>query len=331
MGGRTDLLLSENIKHLNPYQLKLFSGTANPELAAEIAEELGVKIGDLSISRFSDGEIYVKIGESVRGNDVYIVQSTCPPTNEHIMELMILIDAFRRASCHEITIIVPYFGYARQDRKTQGREAITAKLIADLISTSGADRVITFELHAGQIQGFFNIPVDNLYSSPAMVEYLVKKNLEDIVVVSPDIGGVARARAFAKKLSAPLAIIDKRRIGHNQAEVMNIIGEVKNKTVILYDDIIDTAGTLCAGAKLLKEKGAKEIYTMATHGILSGKAMENINSSPIKEVVITNSIPLKDKKKRDKYNKIKVISISEIISEAIRCIDRRESVSKLFD
>jgi len=331
MEGPTESFLSEDIKHLNPYQLKLFSGTANPELAQEIANKLGVPVGKLAISRFSDGEIYVKIGESVRGNDVYLVQPTCPPTNEHIMELMILIDAFRRASCHEITVIVPYFGYARQDRKNQGREAITAKLVADLISTSGADRVITFELHAGQIQGFFNIPVDNLYSSPAMVKYLVKKNLEDVVVVSPDIGGVARARAFAKKINAPLAIIDKRRSGHNQAEVMNIIGEIKDKTVVLYDDIVDTAGTLCAGAKLLKEKGAKEIYTMATHGVLSGNAIENINNSPIKEVLITNSIPLKDKKSRDTHDKIKVISIAEIISEAIRCIDTRESVSKLFD
>jgi ribose-phosphate pyrophosphokinase len=312
----------------NPYELKIFSGTANPELSKEVADYLGVQLGELKINRFSDGEIYVQIGESVRGKDVYIIQPTCPPTNENIIELLVLMDAFRRASCHEITAIIPYFGYARQDRKTQGREAITSKLMADLITTSGADRVITIELHAGQIQGFFNIPVDNLSSINVMLSYIISMNLENIVIVSPDVGGVSRARYFAKKLDAPIAIIDKRRPKHNEAEVMNIIGEVEGKTAILYDDMIDTAGTICAAANALKHQGAKEIYAMCTHGILSGNAIERLNNSPIKEVIITNSIPLK---KRENLEKFKILSLAKLIGDAINCIDKKGSMSKLFD
>jgi ribose-phosphate pyrophosphokinase len=315
----------------NPYELKIFSGSSNKQLAKEIANYLGGDLGELKINKFSDGEIYVQIGESVRGKDIYIIQPTCTPANDHIIELMILMDAFRRASCHEITAVIPYYGYARQDRKTQGREAITAKLIADLIATSGASRVITVELHAGQIQGFFNIPLDNLSSNPVMLDYILNKNLEDLVIVSPDVGGVTRARAFAKKLNDPIAIIDKRRPEHNKAEVMNIIGDISGKTCILFDDMIDTAGTICAGAKSLHENGAKEIYAMCTHGILSGPAIDRLNDSPIKEVIITNSIPLHDKKETHDMSKFTVLSLAKLLGDAINCIDKKGSMSELFD
>lgn len=315
----------------NPYELKIFSGTANPQLAEDIAKYLGGSLGKLNVNKFSDGEIYVQIGESVRGKDIYVVQPTCAPSNEHIMELMILMDAFRRASCHEITAVIPYFGYARQDRKTLGREAITAKLVADLLATSGADRVITVELHAGQIQGFFNIPVDNLNSTTVMLEYIIGKNIDDVVVVSPDVGGVARARAFAKKLNAPIAIIDKRRPEHNKAEVMNIIGDISGKNAIMFDDMIDTAGTICAGAKVLKENGAKDIYAMCTHGVLSGPAIERLNEAPIKEVIITNSIPHSNKKEKYNMDKFTVLSLAKLLGDAINCIDKKGSMSELFD
>ena len=315
----------------NPYELKIFSGSANPELAADIAKYLGGSLGKLKINTFSDAEIYVQIGESVRGKDVYIIQPTCAPANEHIMELMILMDAFRRASCHEITAVIPYFGYARQDRKTQGREAITAKLVADLLATSGADRVITVELHAGQIQGFFNMPMDNLSSTPVMLDYILSKNIEDLVIVSPDVGGVSRARAFAKKLNAPIAIIDKRRTEHNKAEVMNIIGDVSGKNAILFDDMIDTAGTICAGAKILRESGAKDIYAMCTHAVLSGPAIERLNEAPIKEVIITNSIPSTIKRDEHNMEKFKVLSLARLLGDAIKCIDSKGSMSELFD
>lgn len=315
----------------NPYELKIFSGTSNTELSNEIADYLGVPLGKLKVNRFKDGEIYVQIGESVRGKDIYIVQPTCPPTNDNLVELMILMDAFRRASCHEITAVVPYFGYARQDRKTQGREAITAKLIANLMATAGADRVITVELHAGQIQGFFDIPVDNLNSTPVMMEYILQKNLQDLIIVSPDVGGVTRARAFAKKLNAPIAIIDKRRPEHNKAEVMNIIGDIKGKTAILFDDMIDTAGTICAGAKSLHENGAKEIYAVCTHGILSEPAIERLNDAPIKEVIVTNSIPFSEKRKNYNVDKFTVLSLAKLLGDAINCIDQKGSMSKLFD
>lgn len=315
----------------NPYELKIFSGSANRELSTEIANYLGGPLGDLKINKFSDDEIYVQIGESVRGKDVYIIQPTCTPANEHLMELMILIDAFKRGSCHDITAVIPYFGYARQDRKSHGREAITAKLVADLLATAGADRVITVELHAGQIQGFFNMPMDNLSTTSVMLEYIVNKNLQDIVVVSPDVGGVSRARAFAKKLNAPIAIIDKRRPEHNKAEVMNMIGEVAGKTAILFDDMIDTAGTICAGAQCLYDNGAKEIYAMCTHGILSGPAIERLNNAPIKEVIITNSIPMTEKRKHHNMDKFKVLSLAKLLGDAINCIDKKGSMSELFD
>lgn len=330
-----ELQVRENMSFIsgkkNPYDLKIFSGSSNPELAEDIAKYLGGSLGKLKINKFSDEEIYVQIGESVRGKDIYVIQPTCAPANEHIMELMILMDAFRRASCHEITAVIPYFGYARQDRKTQGREAITAKLVADLLATSGADRVITVELHAGQIQGFFNVPVDNLSSTTVMLDYMISKHIDDLVIVSPDVGGVSRARAFAKKLNAPIAIIDKRRPEHNKAEVMNIIGDVAGKNAILFDDMIDTAGTICAGAKILKESGAKDIYAMCTHAILSGPAIDRLNEAPIKEIVITNSIPLT--KKREKYNmdKFKVLSLAKLLGDAINCIDKKGSMSELFD
>jgi len=315
----------------NPYELKIFSGSANPDLAEDIAQYLGGSLGKIKINKFSDEEIYVQIGESVRGKDIYIVQPTSSPANENLMELMILMDAFRRASCHEITAVIPYFGYARQDRKTQGRESITAKLVADLLATSGADRVITVELHAGQIQGFFNVPVDNLNSTTVMLDYVLGKNIEDLVVVSPDVGGVARARAFAKKLNAPIAIIDKRRPEHNKAEVMHIIGDISGKNAILFDDMIDTAGTICAGAKALKENGAKDIYAMCTHGVLSGPAIDRLNESPIKEVVITNSIPHSNKREKYNMDKFKILSLAKLLGDAINCIDRKGSMSELFD
>ncbi|MFN8674199.1 MAG: ribose-phosphate pyrophosphokinase [Candidatus Sericytochromatia bacterium] len=323
--------VKEKEGYSNPYELKIFSGTANRELSNEIARYLGVELGKLKVNKFKDGEFYVQIGESVRGKDIYIIQPTCKPSNENLMELMILTDAFKRASCHEITVVIPYFGYARQDRKTQGREAITSKLVADLIQTAGADRVITVELHAGQIQGFFNIPVDNLYSTPVILDYIKSKNLSDIIIVSPDVGGVARARAFAKKLDAPIAIIDKRRPEHNKAEVMHLIGDVKGKTAILFDDMIDTAGTICAGAKSLKENGAKDIYAVGTHAVLSDNAVERLNDAPIKEVIITNSIPFSDK--REKYNtdKFVVLSLAKLLGDAINCIDKKGSMSSLFD
>ncbi|MEK7432407.1 MAG: ribose-phosphate pyrophosphokinase [Cyanobacteriota bacterium] len=315
----------------NPYELKIFSGTANKELSNDIANYLDVELGKLKVNKFKDGEFYVQIGESVRGKDIYIVQPTCNPANDNLMELMILTDAFKRASCHEITVVIPYFGYARQDRKTQGREAITAKLMADLIQTSGADRVITVELHAGQIQGFFNIPLDNLYSAPVMVEYIESKKLQDIVIVSPDVGGVTRARSFAKKFNAPIAIIDKRRPEHNKAEVMNIIGDVSGKTAILFDDIIDTAGTICAAAKSLSENGAKEIYAVCTHAVLSDNAIERLNDAPIKEVIITNSIPFEAKRQKYNTDKFVVLSLAKLLGDAINCIDKKGSMSLLFD
>src|SRR5271170_6479413 len=259
--------------------LKIFSGTSNPELTREVAEYLELAVGPVKISPFSDGEIYVQIQESVRGVDCFLVQSTCTPVNENLMELLILLDALKRASAGRITVVMPYFGYGRQDRKAAGREAITAKLVADLLTTAGAQRVVGLDLHAPQIMGFFNILVDHLYASPVLLDY-IRANLppNDLVVVSPDVGGVARARAFAKKLNdAPIAIIDKRRTKHNEAEVLNVVGEVKGKTAIMVDDMIDTAGTIVKGAELLVKEGAKSVYACATHPVLSGPALERIN------------------------------------------------------
>ena len=312
--------------HKSLSHLKIFTGNANPELAQEICDYLGIELGSSVVSQFSDGEINVEIDESVRGKDVYIVQPTCEPGNNNIMELLIMIDAIRRASARRITAVLPYYGYARQDRKSRGREPITAKLIANLITKAGCRRILTMDLHAQQIQGFFDVPVDHLYAAPIIADYFASLNLDDIVVVSPDIGGVARARKFAEILHAPLAIIDKRRPKPNVSEVMNIIGDINGKNVILIDDIIDTAGTITNAAKALKERGAKDVYASCSHPVLSGPAIDRLNDSPIKEVVTTNSIPTEAKN----CDKIKVLSVAPLFGEAIMRIFQDASVSKMF-
>jgi ribose-phosphate pyrophosphokinase len=310
-------------------KIKVFSGNSNPAIAEKICVNLGVPLGVAKVKTFSDGEIMVEIGENVRGRDIYVVQSTCSPTNSNLMELLIMMDALKRASAATITAVIPYYGYARQDRKVAPRTPITSKLVADLITTAGADRVVTIDLHAGQIQGFFNIPVDNLYAAPVMLEHLKKRfPHNDAVMVSPDAGGTERARAFAKRLGCTLAVIDKRRTGPNVAEVMHLIGDVKGKAAIILDDMIDTAGTLTQAARALKEHGAKSIYACATHGVLSGPAIDRINDSPIEEVLITDTIPLGDK--ADRTAKVKVLSVAELLAEAIRRIHEDESVSSLF-
>ncbi|MGB9679031.1 MAG: ribose-phosphate diphosphokinase [Thermoanaerobacteraceae bacterium] len=314
------------VRHSNT--LKLFTANSNPKLAQEIAEHLGLKLSESEVGTFSDGEISVKIGESVRGASVYVVQSTCAPVNNNLMELLIMIDAFKRASAGEINAVIPYYGYARQDRKAKARDPITAKLVADLITAAGADRVVTMDLHAAQIQGYFDIPVDHLLGGPILAKYFLDKNIgDDVVVVSPDHGSVTRSRFFAEKLNVPIAIIDKRRPKANVAEIMNLIGDVRGKKAILIDDLIDTAGTLVQGAEALLDNGAVEVYACATHGVLSGPAIERLEKSPIKELVITDTIPLPDEKKIDK---IKVISVAPIFAEAILRIYEGMSVSKLF-
>ncbi|KXG77831.1 Ribose-phosphate pyrophosphokinase [Fervidicola ferrireducens] len=309
-------------------RLEIFTGNANVELAREIARNLGIEVGDAVVNTFSDGEIQVKINESVRGADVFVIQPLSYPVNDHLMELLIMLDAFKRASAWRITAVIPYYGYARQDRKIRARDPITAKLVADLISTAGAHRVLTMDLHAGQIQGFFNFPVDHLMAVPILADYFKKKGIEEPVVVSPDVGGVTRARELATRLGASIAIIDKRRPEPNMAEVMNVIGKVKGKTVIMIDDIIDTAGTITLGAQALLEHGAREIYACCTHPVLSGPAIERLSASPIKEVVVTNTIPLRE---HQKIEKIKVLSVAQIFAEAIKRIHNNESVSTLFD
>jgi len=309
-------------------KLKIFSGNSNIPLAREICGHLAVPLGSAKVKNFSDGEIMVEIGENVRGRDVYIIQSTCAPTNTNLMELLVMTDALKRASAARITAVIPYFGYARQDRKVAPRTPITSKLVADLIATAGIHRVLTIDLHAGQIQGFFNIPVDHLYAAPVMLDEIRARFTERVVVVSPDAGGTERARAFAKRLDAGLAIIDKRRSGPNVSEVMHIIGDVAGEVCIIVDDMIDTAGTLCQAAKALKEKGAREIYACATHAVLSGPALERINESCLEEVVVTNSIPQDDKVKA--CSKLRVLSVAELLAEAIRRINGDESVSSLF-
>ncbi|MDN5331032.1 MAG: ribose-phosphate pyrophosphokinae [Tepidanaerobacteraceae bacterium] len=309
-------------------RLEIFTGNANVELAREIARNLGVEVGDAVVNTFSDGEIQVKINESVRGADVFVIQPLSYPVNDHLMELLIMLDAFKRASAWRITAVIPYYGYARQDRKIRARDPITAKLVADLISTAGAHRVLTMDLHAGQIQGFFDFPVDHLMAVPILADYYRKKGIEEPVVVSPDVGGVTRARELATRLGASIAIIDKRRPEPNMAEVMNVIGKVKGKTVIMIDDIIDTAGTITLGAQALLEHGAREIYACCTHPVLSGPAIERLSASPIKEVVVTNTIPLRE---HQKIEKIKVLSVAQIFAEAIKRIHNNESVSTLFD
>lgn len=330
--------------------IKIFTANANPRFAADIVAELKNKVaeyklgaegralpvGDISlgkaeVGKFSDGEIFVNINESVRGSDVFVVQSTCEPVNDNLMELLIMIDAFKRASAGRITAVIPYYGYARQDRKAKARDPISAKLVADLLETAGADRVLTMDLHAAQIQGFFNIPVDHLHGFTKLAPHFMKKfadRLEDVVVVSPDFGSVTRARKFAQRLDdVPIAIIDKRRPRANVAEVMNIIGDVKDKTIILVDDMIDTAGTLINGAYALKERGAKEIYACCTHAVLSGPALERIEKSPIKELIVLDTIALNPEKMIDK---IQVLSVADVFAEAIKRVYADISVSPMF-
>ncbi len=310
--------------------LKIFSGRSHPALTNEICAHVGVEPGHVTLYSFSDGEHYVQIDENVRGADVFIIQPTCPPSvNDHLMELLIMLDAFKRSSAKRVTAVIPYYGYARQDRKDKPRVPITAKLAADLISAAGADRVLTLDLHAAQIQGFFNIPVDHLFAAPVIVGYLKSLELEDLTIVSPDAGGVERARAYAKRLGASLAIIDKRRFAANQTEVMNIIGEVEGRNVFVVDDIIDTAGTLIHSAEALRAKGAKSISAACTHAVLSGPAIGRINSSPLDTVITTNSIPTEDK--QAECAKLKTLSIGSLLAEAIKRIHNEDSVSSLFE
>ena len=325
-----ELAFPQGKRTINPtHDIKLFAGRSNSKLAEEIAEYLGTTVGQMVIKNFADGEIYVQVQESIRGDDIFIVQPICNPVNENLMELLIMIDAFKRASAKSITAVIPYYGYARQDRKTSGREAITAKLVADLLTTAGADRILAMDLHTGQIQGFFNILVDHIYSTSVIVDYLKKLNIpnDDLVVVSPDMGGVARSRYLAKQMDTPMAIIDKRRNRHNEAIAVNIIGDITNKTCIMFDDIIDTAGTICGAAQLLKDKGAKDVYVCATHPVFSGPALERLEKAPIKEVVVTNTIPLS---KNFLPEKIKQLSVAPLLGEAISRIHDGESVSALF-
>ena len=315
-------------QYLDP-NLKVFSLNSNRDLSEQIAKVIGVELGKCSVTRFSDGEIQINIEESIRGCDVFIIQSTNTPVNEHLMELLIMIDALKRASAKSINVVMPYYGYARQDRKARAREPITAKLVANLLETAGATRMITLDLHAPQIQGFFDIPIDHLMGVPILSDYFLNKDLEgDIVIVSPDHGGVTRARKMAERLKAPIAIIDKRRPRPNVAEVMNIVGNVEGKTCILIDDIIDTAGTITIAANALVESGAKEVYACCTHPVLSGPAIERIQNSKIKELIITNSIALPEEKKIDK---IKNLSVASLIGEAIIRVHEEQSVSILFD
>jgi ribose-phosphate pyrophosphokinase len=309
-------------------KLKIFSGNSNIPLARDICGSLGVSLAQAKVKAFSDGEIMVEIGENVRGRDVYVIQSTCAPSNQNLMELLIMVDALKRASAKRITAVIPYFGYARQDRKVAPRTPITSKLVADLITTAGTARVLTMDLHAGQIQGFFNIPVDHLYAAPVVLADVKDRLPGRVVVVSPDAGGTERARAFAKRLDAGLAIIDKRRSGPNVSEVMHIIGDVDNEVCLIVDDMIDTAGTLCQAARALKDQGAREVYASATHAVLSGPALERINESCLREVVVTNTIPVAEK--ISGCPKLRCLSVADLLAEAIKRIHGDESVSSLF-
>ena len=309
-------------------RIRVFSGNANRELARKICEKLGVPLGNANVTTFSDGETRVEIDENVRGMDVFIIQSTCSPVNVTLMELLIMIDAMKRASAGRITAVVPYYGYARQDRKVAPRAPISAKLVADLITAAGAQRLLSMDLHAGQIQGFFNIPVDNLFATPVLIEYVKKNYQENTVIVSPDTGGVERARAFAKRMGASLAIIDKRREGPNEAQVMNIIGNVVDKSAIILDDMIDTAGTVVQAALALKEAGAADVSVCCTHPVLSGPALDRLEASDISEIIVTDTIPLTQR--AAKCARIKVLSVSGLLSEAVRRIYYNDSVHSLF-
>ena len=309
-------------------RLKVFTGGANPMLAERICQHLGVPLGDCTLGQFSDGETCLQINENVRGADVFAVQSTCTPVDRNLMELLLMMDALRRASAKRITAVLPYYGYSRQDRKDKPRVPISAKVVASLLVTAGADRVLTLELHAGQIQGFFDIPVDHLFSAPIMVEYFKKLDRENLTVVSPDAGGVERARAFAKRLNAPLAIIDKRREQVNVAEVMHLIGDVRNRTCLIVDDLVDTAGTLCKSAQALVDHGAESVYACCTHAVLSGMAIEQVCGSVLKELVVSDSIPLSDK--ASSCGRIRALSVAPMLASAIESIYEETSISRLF-
>ncbi len=306
----------------------VFTGSANPELAVGICNSLGVSLGEMKVSRFRDEETRIKINQNVRGKDIFVVQSTCSPANENLMELLIIIDALKRSSARRITAVLPYFGYARQDRKDQPRVPITAKLVANLLTRAGANRIITIDLHAGQVQGFFDIPLDHLYAVSVFGDYFKAKNLTDVVIVSPDVGGIKMARAYAKRFEAGLAIVDKRRKSDVEAEVMHLMGDVEGKNVILVDDIVATAGSLTEAAEALKANGAKDIYAAITHPVLCGPAMERLEKSKIKELVVTDTIPISDEKK---HKKIKQLSVAPLLAEAIRRIHNEESISALFE
>jgi ribose-phosphate pyrophosphokinase len=307
--------------------MKIFSGNANFAMSEEIAEHLGLEVSRADVRKFSDGEIFVEIRENVRGTDAFIVQPTSTPVNDHLMELVIMADAMRRASARRITAVIPYYGYARQDRKVAPRVPISAKVVAEMLMVVGVRRVLCMDLHAGQIQGFFNIPVDHLYAAPVLIDH-IRENFDDFIMISPDAGGVERTRAFAKRLNCGLAIIDKRRDRPNHSEAMHVIGDVKGKIAILMDDMVDTAGTLCHGADTLLENGAKEVHACCSHGVLSGPAVDRLNSSAIKSLVVTNTIPLRENARE--CGKIKVLSVSSLLAEAIRRIHNEDSVSSLF-
>ena len=313
---------------MTPDRLKIFSGNANPALAHEICRSLGMELGKLMIQTFSDGEVYLQFQENVRGADVFLIQPTCAPVDHHLMQLLLMIDAAKRASADRITAVLPYYGYARQDRKDKPRVPISAKLVASLLERAGADRIMAMDLHAAQIQGFFDVPVDHLFSAPVMIDYFKPLNVPDLTVVSPDAGGVERARAFGKRMNSPLAIIDKRREEANVAEVMNVVGEVEGRHCLLVDDLIDTAGTLVKGAEALLEQGAKSVSACATHAVLTGPAVERIEESPLKEVLFTNSIPLPEEAKGS--SKIKSLSVAPLLARAIQSIHEETSVSILF-
>lgn len=309
--------------------MRLITGTAHRELAREVAGFLHVDISDTTVSRFSDGEILIRLNDNVRGNDVFVIQPTCTPVNENIMELLLMIDALKRASAGRITAVIPYYGYARQDRKVQPRVPISSKMVADLITAVGTNRVLTVDLHAGQIQGFFNIPVDNLYATPVLLEYIMQNyDPSNLVIVSPDAGGVERARAFAKRLKCSIAIVDKRRERENECEVMNVIGDVSGMDAILLDDMVDTAGTMTQAAQALMDKGARKISAVCTHAVLSGAAIERINNSAIDELIATNTIPMDSKK--EQCRKLTVLSVAGLIGEAIKRIHEESSISSLF-
>ena len=316
------------IRALTPDRLKIFSGTANPCLAKEICASLDLKLGDLMLETFSDGEVYLQFQENVRGADLFLIQPTCRPVDHNLMELLLMIDAAKRASADRITAVLPYYGYARQDRKDRPRVPISAKLVASLLERAGADRIMALDLHAAQIQGFFDVPVDHLFSAPVMIEYFKPLGVPDLTVVSPDPGGVERARAFGMRMNAPLAIIDKRREKPNVAEVMNVVGEVEGRNCLMVDDLIDTAGTLVKGAEALLQQGARSVSACATHAVLSGPAVERIEASPLKEVVFTNSIPLSDEARHS--SKIKYLSVAPLLARAIQSIHEETSVSSLF-